>query len=128
MIQNSTVLKVIDNTGAKTALCLKVKKGYKSRYAFIGDSIVVSIKSIRVKNKETVKVKKGEIFSAIVVKINKNSSFFQGDYTFFYELPSIILLNKQDKIFGSRVFGFIPKTFRYTRYLKLISMANGVFL
>ena len=67
MIQSHTILDVTDNSGAKKACCLKVLKGYQRRYAFPGDIIVVSIKSLRSKRRSTSKAKKGQIFKALVV-------------------------------------------------------------
>ena len=63
MIQSGTLIKIIDNTGAKTALCIKVGIGYKRRYAFSGDVVLVSVKSLRKKRREFIKIKKGDIYS-----------------------------------------------------------------
>jgi large subunit ribosomal protein L14 len=71
MIQSQTVLYVSDNSGAKTATCIKVLGGYRKRYAHVGDVIVVSIQSLRSKNKSTVKVKKGDVCKAIVIRTKK---------------------------------------------------------
>ena len=72
MIQQETVLNVIDNSGAKKAKCIKVLGGFKKRYAQLGDIIVVSIQRLRKKSKKTSKVLKGGVFRALVVQ-TKNS-------------------------------------------------------
>jgi large subunit ribosomal protein L14 len=126
MIQTGTVLKIVDNTGAKTALCLKVQLGYKKRYAFIGDIVLISIKSLRTKRRANLKVKKGELYKALILRIKYPTKIFTGDYFSNVYHPSAILLNKQKKIIGTRIFGSVSKTFRFTKYLKTLSLCSGV--
>jgi large subunit ribosomal protein L14 len=126
MIQIGTILKVVDNTGAKTASCLKIKSGYRRRYAYMGDIILVSIKSVRIKRRESLKVKKGEIYEALILRIRKNKILFSGDSSFFFKSSSVILINKKNKIFGTRIFGSISKYFRTTKYVKTLSLASGI--
>jgi large subunit ribosomal protein L14 len=71
MIQQQTILKVADNSGAKTVKCIKVLGGFKKRYANLGDIVVVSVQQLRNKSKKTSKVSKGEVFRALVIKIKK---------------------------------------------------------
>ena len=127
MIQNGTYLNVIDNSGAKKAICIQVMSGYRRRYGYIGDILVVSIKSLRSKRKVLSKTKNGEVYSALIVRTKKVRNFFCGDSTLFLE-NSIILLNKQNKILGTRIFGALPKDFRYTKYLKILSLSSGNLL
>ena len=68
MIQQQTILKVADNSGAKNLKCIKVLGGYKKKIARAGDLIVVSIKELRNKSKKLSKVKKGEVYKALVLK------------------------------------------------------------
>ena len=68
MIQQQTLVNVLDNSGAKKAKCIKVLGGYKKKNSFLGDTIVVSIKELRNKSKKTSKVKKGEVYKALVLK------------------------------------------------------------
>jgi large subunit ribosomal protein L14 len=110
MIQVSTILNVIDNSGAKKVCCIKVPFGYKRRYARVGDIVVVSVKSLRTKRKSTSKVRKGEIYSAVVVRVKSKTNFFSGESIRFFE-NSVILLNKQNKIIGTRIFGVLPGSF-----------------
>lgn len=125
MIQVGTVLNVIENSGARKVCCIKVLSGYKSRYAFTGDLIMVSVKSLRTKRKATSKTKKGEIYKALVVRTKCVTKNAFGENLKFLE-NSVVLLNKQNKFIGTRIFGAVPLEFRYSRYLRLVSLANGV--
>ena len=126
MIQVGTYLNVVDNSGAKKACCLKVLKGYQRRYAFPGDIIVVSIKSLRSKRRSTSKAKKGQIFKALVVRTKARiKKSFSGESLNFFE-NSVVLLNNQNKLIGTRIFGTLPKFFRYTKFLKLTFLALGL--
>jgi large subunit ribosomal protein L14 len=126
MIQVGTVLNVIDNTGAKTARCLKVFPGYKRRYANLGDIILVSVKSFRSKRRDLLKIKKGELYYALILRTRCPKYVFSGDSFFYLENPAIILLTKQNKIVGSRIFGGLSKSFRYTKFLKVLSLSSGI--
>jgi len=125
MIQSGSYLSVVDNSGAKTALCIKVLSGFRRRYAGIGDTIMVSIKSLRGKRRLVSKTKKGEICKAVVIRTKSTKSSFSGDRLYFFE-NSIILLNKQNKFLGTRIFGSVPRFFRYTKFLKIASLAAGL--
>ena len=83
MIQQQTILKVIDNSGAKTVKCIKVLGGYKKKYAFLGEVIIVSVKNLRNKSKITSKVKKGEVCRALIVRTKKKYSNKDGSIFFF---------------------------------------------
>jgi large subunit ribosomal protein L14 len=126
MIQNGTLLNVIDNSGARTALCLKVFPGYKRRYANIGDILLVSIKTLRSKRRDSLKVKKGELYRALVLKVKVPVKGFSGDSFFYVGKSSVILLNKQNKLLGTRVLSSVSKLFRFTKYLKMLSLSFGV--
>jgi large subunit ribosomal protein L14 len=125
MIQVGTILNVIDNSGARKACCIKVILGYQRRYANVGDVIVVSIKSLRTKRKSTSKAKKGEIYRALVVRTKYKTVQFSGESIKFFE-NSIVLLNKQNKLVGTRIFGSLPAVFRYTKFLRVTSLSAGL--
>ena len=76
MIQTGTFLNIIDNSGAKEVCCIKVSKGYRRRYAFTGDVITVSVKSLKSKRKATSKVKKGDVVKALVVRTKSEKKDF----------------------------------------------------
>ena len=124
MIQSGTYLNVIDNSGAKDVCCIKVSKGYRRRYAFIGDVITVSVKSLRSKRKATSKVKKGDVIKALVVRTKTSKRDFSGKTLGFLE-NSVVLLTNQSKPIGSRVFGTLPKTFNFSKYLKVSSISSN---
>lgn len=127
MIQNGTYLNVQDNSGARLVQCIKISKGYKSRYSSIGDLILVSIKKLRTKRRLLSKVKKGEIFKALIIRTKtKFKTLNNGNFQSFTE-NSVVLLNKQNKLIGTRIFGFVPKKLRYTKFFRLISLSSGVF-
>lgn len=124
MIQVGTILNVIDNSGAKKVSCIKISKGYKKRYAKIGDIVVVSVKSIRKKRKRFVKANKGEIYKALVVKTLKFKNSFSNYSIRFFE-NSVVLLNKKNKLVGTRIFGSLPNFLRKTKYMRLLSLCSG---
>jgi large subunit ribosomal protein L14 len=128
MIQQQTKVKVRDNSGAKLVKCIKVLGGFKKKKSFTGDLIIVSIIKLRNKFKITSKVKKGELYKAIIIRTNKKNKKNKkkdGSYSYFFE-NSICLLNNQEKPIASRIIGPIPKQFKKTR-LKLINIASGSF-
>lgn len=125
MIQVGTILKVIDNSGAKIVCCIKVLQGFQRRYARLGDVVLISVKELRSKRKAFSKVKKGEIYRALITRTKLLTKSQSGDSILFSE-NSVVLLNKQNKLIGTRVFGGIYKHFRYTKYLKFLFLAKGI--
>lgn len=125
MIQNGSYLNIIDNSGAKEVSCIKVFPGYKRRYAYCGSTILVSVKSLRSKRRLNSKVKKGDVLKALVIRTKVPSKSFMGDSFTFFE-NSALLLNKSNKLLGTRIFGVIPKFFRQTKYLKICSLSLGL--
>ena len=124
MIQSNTFLNVIDNSGAKIVSCIRVAIGYKRRYASLGDIILVSVKELRAKRRSFSKTKKGEIYPALIIRTLITNPLTLGDKLSFLE-NSVILLNKQNKVLGTRIFGVVPKYFRYTKFLKMVSLSAG---
>lgn len=125
MIQIGSYLNIVDNSGAKKVACIRINASCKKRYAYTGDNIVVSIKSLRSKRRIFSKVKKGEIFVALVVRTKKiNTDFFQNQFSFFQN--SAVLLTRQNKLIGTRIFGALPKTFRFSKYMRMISLCSGL--
>ena len=124
MIQVGSYLNVIDNSGAKKVACIRINASSKKRYATVGENIVVSVKSLRSKRRIFSKVKKGEMFNALIIRTKKSKNeFFSNNYSFLQN--SVILLTRQNKLIGTRVFGSIPKGFRFTKYMRLMSIASG---
>lgn len=125
MIQVGTILNVIDNSGAKKVRCIKVPFGYKRRYASIGDLITVSVYSIRKKRKLTSKTKKGEVHKALIVRTILGLSSPSGEKHSFLD-NSVVLVGKQNRLIGTRILGPLPIYFRYTRFLRILSIASGI--
>lgn len=125
MIQVGSFLNVADNSGAKKVLCIKQLSGSKKRYGYVGDIILVSIKSIRSKRRAFSKVKKGEILKAIIIR-TKHKLYDKFKNNIFYFQNSVVLMTRQNKAVGTRVFGSLPRMFRFTKYNKLISLSKGL--
>lgn len=124
MIQQQTILKVADNSGAKSVKCIKVLGGFKKRVAKLGSIVIVSIKSLRNKSKKTSKVRKGEIYRALVVK-TKTKKINKDGTTLFFNNNSVSLVNKQDKPLASRIMGPVPKELKKGKYSKFANIALG---
>jgi len=124
MIQQQTLLKVVDNSGAKTVKCIKVLGGYKRKSAFIGDRVIVSVRELRNKFKVTSKVKKGEVLSAIILRTKKNGKRKDGS-RFFFDENVVTLINKQEKSLATRILGPLPIELRKNKLMKVASLAAG---
>ncbi len=124
MIQKGTYLQIADNSGAKKAACIRVCTAKKLE-ATLGDTILVSIKSLRPSKKATIKVKKGEIYKALIIRVNRSycSNKLNPLHLKFFE-NSIVLLNKNNKLIATRVFGLIPKFFRYTKFSRIAGLGK----
>jgi large subunit ribosomal protein L14 len=125
MIQKGTFLKVVDNSGAKSACCIRIVSNQKYRYASTGDIIIVSIKKLRVKRRFAAKVKKGALLHALVVRTKKIQRYFSGDSLAFFE-NSVILLKKKSKLVGTRIFGLLPRSLRFSQYMRLLALSAGI--
>lgn len=125
MIQQETILKVADNSGAKTVKCIKVLGGFKKRYANLGDIIVVSVQQLRNKSKKTSKVLKGGVFRALVIRTKTQYKKRDGS-SFFLSENSVTLINKQGNPIGTRILGPIPKTLKKKKFMKFVSLSVGL--
>ena len=121
MIQTETRLEVADNTGAREVLCIKVLGGSKRRYASIGDIIKVSIKEATPRGR----VKKGEIYNAVVVRTAKGVRRPDGSLIKFDSNAAVLLNNKLEPI-GTRIFGPVTRELRTERFMKIVSLAPEV--
>ena len=125
MIQTGTILNVIDNSGARKVCCIKVMKGFKQRYASIGDLIMISIKSLRKKRKSTSKTQKGQIYRALILRTKTGLKSSSNESIKFFE-NAVALLNKQNKFIGTRILGPLSNQLRQTKYLRILSISNGL--
>lgn len=125
MIQSQTILKIADNSGAKTVKCIKILEGFKKRTAKLGDVIVVSVQKLRNKSKKTSKVKKGEIYKALIIRtrvMNKESSGIK----LKFKDNAVVLMNKQGNPIGTRIIGPIPKILQKKALQKFTTLAAGL--
>ena len=120
MIQTESRLEVADNTGAKSVLCIKVLGGSKRRYAGIGDVIKVSIKSAAPRGR----VKKGEVYSAVVVRTAKGVRRPDGSLVKF-DTNAAVLLNPKLEPIGTRIFGPVTRELRTERFMKIVARAGS---
>ena len=121
MIQMQSQLDVADNSGARRVQCIKVLGGSKRRYANIGDIIKVSIKEAIPRGK----VKKGDVYSAVVVRTRKGVRRSDGSLIRF-DGNAAVLLNAQLQPLGTRIFGPVTRELRSERFMKIISLAPEV--
>ena len=121
MIQQQTLMKVADNTGAKELMCIRVLGGTGRRYANIGDIVVAAVK----KAAPGGVVKKGAVVKAVVVRSVKGLRRADGSYIKFDENAAVII--KEDKTpVGTRIFGPVARELREKDYLKILSLAPEV--
>jgi len=116
MIQMQTVLDVADNSGARRVMCIKVLGGSKRRYAAIGDIIKVSIREAIPRGK----VKKGEVYNAVVVRTAKGVRRPDGSLIRF-DGNAAVILNANLQPIGTRIFGPVTRELRNERFMKIIS-------
>ena len=121
MIQMQTMLNVADNSGAKRVQCIKVLGGSHRRYAGIGDVIKVSVKDAIPRGK----VKKGDVFNAVVVRTKKGIRRPDGSAIRF-DGNAAVLLNAQLQPIGTRIFGPVTRELRGEKFMKIISLAPEV--
>ena len=121
MIQEETVLKVADNTGAKIIKCFRVLGGTRKRYAQLGDVIVAAVKEAEPRRQ----VKKHDKVRAVVVRQKKAYRRADGSYIRFDENAAVIL-EKEKEPKGGRIFGPIPREIREKGYTKIATLASEV--
>tara|TARA_B100000676_G_scaffold312252_1_gene385555 strand:+ start:3622 stop:3990 length:369 start_codon:yes stop_codon:yes gene_type:complete len=121
MIQMQTLLDAADNSGARRLMCIKVLGGSHRRYAGIGDVIRVTVKEAIPRGK----VKKGEIYNAVVVRTRKGVRRADGSLIRF-DRNAVVLLNNQHQPVGTRIFGPVTRELRSERFMRIISLAPEV--
>ena len=119
MIQLNSFLSVIDNSGAKKVKCLKILGG--SFNGSLGDGIVVAIQKV-IPNR---KVKRGDVIQSLIVRLRKETKRKDGTTLKFFD-NSAVLLNQKGVPQGTRIFGPVPRELRKKKYMKVVSIAQGV--
>ena len=121
MIRQESRLNVADNSGAKEVLCIRVLGGTKKKYASVGDTIVVSVKSAH----SSSNLKKGTVSKAVVVRTKKEVRRKDGSYIRF-EDNAAVLLTQNDEPRGTRMFGPVARELREKQFMKIVSLAPEV--
>ena len=121
MIQMGSILTVADNSGAKKVKCIKVIGGSRKMLARVSDRITISIKEFASSDK----LKKGQVFQAVIVRTKKEIKRKDGCVLKFSD-NSVVILDKQGELLGTRIFGVIPREIKDANYQKIISLAQEV--
>ena len=121
MIQQESILRIADNTGAKEILCIRVLGGSSRRYAGIGDVIVATVKDAIPGGN----VKRGDVVKAVVVRTVKERRRADGSYIKFDENAAVIIKPDNDPR-GTRIFGPVGRELRERKYMKIVSLAPEV--
>ena len=121
MIQQESVVKVADNSGAKTALVIRVLGGTRRRYAGLGDIVIVAVKNALPNGT----VKKSEVARGVVVRTAKETRRKDGSYIRFDE-NAIVIINEQGEPRATRIFGPVARELREKKYMKIVSLAPEV--
>ena len=121
MIQTQSMLDVADNSGARRVMCIKVLGGSHRRYAGIGDIIKVTVKDAAPRGR----VKKGDVYNAVVVRTAKGVRRADGSLIKFDNNAAVLLNNKLEPI-GTRIFGPVTRELRTERFMKIVSLAPEV--
>ena len=121
MIQQESMVKVADNSGAKTALVIRVLGGTRRRYAGLGDTVVVAVKNALPNGT----VKKSDVARAVVVRTVKETRRKDGSYTRFDE-NAVVIINEQGEPRATRIFGPVARELREKKYMKIVSLAPEV--
>lgn len=121
MIQMQSRLDVADNTGARSVMCIKVLGGSKRRYATVGDIIKVTVKDAAPRGR----VKKGEVYDAVVVRTAAAIRRPDGSCIRFDSNAAVLLDNKKEPI-GTRIFGPVTRELRTEQFMKIVSLAPEV--
>ena len=121
MIQMQTLLDVADNSGAKTARCIKVLGGTRRRYAGLGDIVVVSVQKALAGSA----IKSGSVVKGVVVRKRKAARRADGSYVKF-DRNAIVIVDNDGNPKGTRIFGAVARELRDRRYMKIVSLASEV--
>jgi large subunit ribosomal protein L14 len=121
MIQQESMVRVADNSGAKRAQVIRVLGGSRRRYAGIGDKVIITVKDALPNGT----VKKSEVATAVVVRTVKETRRKDGSYIKFDE-NAVVIINEQGEPRATRIFGPVARELRERRYMKIVSLAPEV--
>ena len=121
MVQQDSILRIADNSGAREILVIRVRGGSRRRYAGVGDTITATVKSANPQGA----VKKGEVVTAVVVRTKKSFGRDDGTYIAFDENAAVII-DAQNNPRGTRIFGPVARELRERNFMKIVSLAPEV--
>jgi large subunit ribosomal protein L14 len=121
MIQEESLLTIADNSGAKTAKCIRVLGGTGRRYARVGDIVVLAVKSAIPQGT----IKKGQVVRGVIVRTRKEQRRKDGSYIRFGDNAAVIL-NAEKEPVGTRIFGPVARELRERRFMRILSLAPEV--
>ena len=121
MIQEETLLTIADNSGAKTAQCIRVLGGTRRRYAHVGDIIVMAVKTALPDGT----VKKGQVVKGVIVRTRKEQRRKDGSYIRFSDNAAVVL-NPEGEPVGTRIVGPVARELRERKFMKILSLAPEV--
>ena len=121
MIQEETLLTIADNSGAKTAKCIRVLGGTRRRYAHMGDIVVLAVKTALPDGT----IKKGQVVKGVVVRTRKEQRRKDGSYIRFGD-NACVVLNPEGEPVGTRIFGPVARELRERKFMKILSLAPEV--
>ena len=122
MVQEYTLLTIADNSGAKTAKCIRILGGSGRRYARVGDIVVVAVRSAI----PNATIKKGQVLKAVVVRTAKEMGRKDGSYIRFSENAAVIINDDKEPV-GTRIFGPVARELRDQKFMKIVSLAPEVW-
>ncbi len=121
MIQEETLLTIADNSGAKTAKCIRVLGGTRRRYARVGDVIIMAVKTAIPGGT----VKKGQVVRGVIVRTRKEHGRRDGSYIRFGENAAVVVSPEGEPV-GTRIFGPVARELRERKFMKIVSLAPEV--
>ena len=121
MIQEETLLTIADNSGAKTAKCIRVLGGTRRRYAGVGDIVVLAVQSAIPQGT----IKKGQVVRGVIVRTRKEQRRKDGSYIRFGD-NACVVLNPEGEPVGTRIFGPVARELRERKFMKILSLAPEV--
>ena len=121
VVQRQTLLDVADNSGAKSARCIKVLGGTRRRYAGLGDIVVVSVQKAIAGSA----IKAGSVVKGVVVRVRKSARRADGSYVRF-DRNAIVIVDNDGNPKGTRIFGAVARELRDRKFMKIVSLASEV--
>jgi len=124
MPQYKTIITVLDNSGVKSVKCIKIIKKFNKKGAFLNRFLIVSVKNFKPNKFSGLKIQKGQLFKAFVIRSKGKLKNSRG-VCYWFNKSCVVLLNKQNNLVGTRIFGVLPKYAKQFKKIKLGAVALG---